>query len=183
MTASLIHLSDMPRLHLTLDKKEKNMKKIHRIAVFMIIFGIFVTFSAAAQNGHTKEELQNIYTDYLHREGYMPLIDIDGDIQFKVSGDNYFIIVDDRDIQFFQIYTGFSLGIISREDALNAANNTNRLSKVAKVSISSDDSHQIIVSITAELLLNDPEEFVHVFSRALSLIRNAENNFLRQLDL
>ncbi|MCL2267093.1 MAG: hypothetical protein FWC17_04930 [Treponema sp.] len=159
-----------------------------KILTAVLILGFFAIIPAAAQDETeisaavewTKEDLQSIYMEYLRQEGYMPLVDVDGDIQFKVSGANYFIIVDDRDLMFFQIYMGFSLGIVSREDALNAANDANRLSKVAKISISSDDSLRIIVSITAELLLENPVEFIPVFSRALSLIRNAENNFIRQ---
>ena len=159
------------------------MTKRLKILVAVLIFGFLFVSVVSAQSEWTREDLQSIYIEHLHHEGYMPIIDVDGDIQFKVSGDNYFIIVDDKDIQFFQIYMGFSLGIISREDALNAANGANRLSKVAKVSISSDDSHRVIVSITAELLLDDPMEFIPVFSRALSIIRNAENNFLKLLDI
>jgi len=169
------------------------MTKWGIIPVFILIFGLFTVFPAAAQEAAalsagapapvewTREDLQSIYIEYLRHEGYMPFIDSDGDIQFKVSGDNYFIIVDEKDLQFFQIYLGFSLGVASRDDVLNAANNANRLSKTAKVSISSDESHGIIVSITAELLLNNPAEFVYVFPRALSLMRNAENNFIKQL--
>jgi len=160
------------------------MPKNRIIITFILIFGLFFVlpaFSQTAEIEWTREDLQSVYMEHLRTEGYMPSVDVDGDIQFKVSGDNYFIIVDENDLQFFQIYTGFSLGIISREDALNAANSANRLSKVAKVSISSDESLRIIVSITAELLLDDPVDFIPIFTRALSLIRNAENNFIRQL--
>ena len=167
------------------------MVKKNIIPALTFILGLFIVFPTAAQQmtaaqettavEWTREDLQSIYVEHLRQEGYMPLVDNDGDIQFKVSGDNYFIIVDEKDIQFFQIYMGFSLGIASREDVLNAANDANRLSKTAKVSISSDESHRIIVSITAELLLKDPTEFTAVLPRALSLIRNAENNFIKQL--
>ena len=176
------------------------MLKKGLISALTLILGLFIVFPTFAQQmtaaqemdtgltpeppapvEWTREDLQGIYVEHLRNGGYMPSVDIDGDIQFKVSGDSYFIIVDEKDIQFFQIYMGFSLGIASREDVLNAANNANRLSKTAKVSISSDDSHRIIVSITAELLLKDPTEFTAVFPRALSLIRNAENNFIKQL--
>ncbi|MCL2758603.1 MAG: hypothetical protein FWD22_00090 [Treponema sp.] len=147
------------------------------ILVAFILGGMFV-FPAAAQQEWTRADLQSIYMEYLRQEGYFPSIDIDGDIQFKVSGDSYFIIIDENDLQFFQIYMGFSLGSISAEDALNAANYSNRRSKVVKVALSSD---RRVASITAELLLEDPRDFIPVFSRAISLMRNAENNFMAQL--
>jgi hypothetical protein len=148
--------------------------------IFLIIFilgGIFV-FPAASQQPWTKADLQSIYIDYLHQEGYLPSIDIDGDIQFKVEGNNFFIIVDKDDLQFFQIYMGFSLSSISQEDAINAANYSNRSSKVVKIAFSPDKN---VVSITAELLLNDPRDFMPVFSRAISLMKNAENNFMTRI--
>jgi hypothetical protein len=154
------------------------MAKIGKILTAIIILGGIVVFPAASQQRLTRLDLQRIYTDYLRQEGYVPSVDKDGDIQFKVAGDSYFIIIDDIDLQFFQIYTGFSLGDVSLQDALNAANYSNRSSKVVKVAFSSERK---VVSITAELLLNDPKDFIPVFSRAISLIRNAEKNFMAQL--
>jgi len=154
------------------------MAKIIKILLAVFILGGIFTFPAFAQQEWTKADLQSIYVEYLRGEGYLPSIDVDGDIQFKVSGDNYFIIIDENDLQFFQIYMGFSLGAITPEEALNAANYSNRRSKVVKVALSSDGK---VASITAELLLEDPRDFIPVFSRAISLMRNAENNFMGQL--
>jgi len=166
--------------------KENFMKKMGKILIFAVIFGVLSAFTAFAQNAAqlpaqeewTKPDLQSIYMEHLRNEGYVPSIDIDGDIQFKVSGDNYFIIIDENDVKFFQIYMGFSLGSIETEAAINAANLSNRRSKVAKISISPDGN---IASITIEMILNDPRDFVPVFARTLSLIRNAEGIFRAQL--
>jgi len=150
------------------------------VKIFLVIFilgGIFV-FPAVSQQQWTREALQSIYMGYLYKEGYMPSIDDDGDIKFIVEGDTYFIIVDENDLQFFQIYKGFKMETISPEDALTAANYSSRNTKVVKVAFSPDKK---IVSITAELLLNDPKDFIPVFSRAINLIQNAENNFISQI--
>jgi hypothetical protein len=157
------------------------MVKMGKILTAIIVFGIFFIFPAVAQSEWTKIDLQSIYMEYLRNEGYVPSVDDAGDIQFRVSGDSYFIIIDENDIQFFQIYMGFSLRDANREDVLNAVNESNRRSKVAKLSVSPVDSERIIVSITVELLLNDPRDFIHVFPRAISLIRNAENIFKSRL--
>jgi hypothetical protein len=163
------------------------MEKMGKILIMTIVFGILIAFPAVAQNAAqfsapdtewSKPDLQSIYMEHLRNEGYVPSIDIDGDIQFKVSGDNYFIIIDEKDVKFFQIYMGFSLSSINPEDAFLAANFSNRRSKVAKTSISSDGN---IASITVEMILNDPRDFAPVFARALSLIRNAENIFRSHL--
>jgi hypothetical protein len=131
--------------------------------------------------GWTKENLQAMYMEHLRAEGYLPMIDDSddrGDIIFKVSGENYYIMLNADDLQFFQIYKGVSLGPIEAEAAINAANYSNRHSKVAKVWISSDGKS---VSINTELLLDNPQDFANVFSRALAVIRNAEKNFFSQI--
>jgi len=153
------------------------MSKAGKILIAILILGGIFVFPAASQQW-SKEDLQNAYMEYLRQEGYIPTVDADGDIQFKVAGDTYFIIVDEKDLQFFQVYTGFKMDTVTQEAALNAANSSNRSSKVVKVAFSPDRK---VISITAELLLNDPKDFIPVFSRAISLIRNAENNFMAQL--
>jgi len=154
------------------------MSKVGKILIAVLVLGGIFVFPAFSQ-GWSKVDLQNAYMEYLRQEGYLPTIDADGDIQFKVSGDTYFIIVDDRDLQFFQVYTGFKMDTVSQDAALSAANSSNRSSKVVKVAFSPDRK---VVSLTAELLLNDPKDFIPVFKRAISLIINAENNFMAQLN-
>jgi hypothetical protein len=154
------------------------MAKIGKIFMAIIIFGGIFVFPAVSQQEWTREDLQNIYMEYLRQEGYVPSVDGDGDVQFKVSGDTYFIIVDENDLQFFQVYMGFKMETISPEITLAAVNYSNRSSKVVKVAFSPDRK---VISITAELLLNDPKDFIPVFSRAISLIQNAENNFISQV--
>jgi hypothetical protein len=137
----------------------------------------------------TRSALQSMYMEYLTREGFRPEIDADGDIQFRILGNNYFIIIDENDLQFFQIYTGFfldSMMSIDIEEALELVNITNRRSKVAKISISNPEnsdslSDRLVVSITAELLLNEPQDFRLIFPRAISLLTNAKNLFQMQL--
>ena len=154
------------------------MAKIGKIVLAIFIFGGIFVFPATSQQQWTREDLQNVYMEYLRQEGYMPSVDDDGDILFKVAGNTYFIIIDENDLQFFQIYMGFKLETLSPEIALTAVNYSNRSSKVVKVAFSPDRK---VISITAELLLNDPKDFIPVFSRAISLIQNAENNFISQI--
>jgi len=154
------------------------MAKIGKIFLAIFIFGGIFVFPAVSQQQWTRNDLQGIYMAYLSQEGYVPSIDEDGDIQFKVAGDNYFIIVNENDLQFFQVYMGFKMESISPENALTAVNFSNRSSKVVKVAFSPDRN---VISITAELLLNDPKDFIPIFSRAISLIQNAENNFISQV--
>ena len=175
------------------------MSKFAQIFTVILIFGVFLAFPASAQEvalasttastvpvpaetEWTRDALRNMYMQYLREEGYLPSLDGDGDILFKVSGNNYFIIIGENDFQnnllFFRIYTGVSLGDILPENALAAANYINMHSKVVKVYISSDGRS---IAINTELLLTNPQDFKSVLSRALSLMRFAESNFFSQL--
>jgi len=163
------------------------MTKLGKIVLSILVLGGIFIFSAAAQDDWTaewtRESLQDIYMEHLITEGFRPEIDDDGDIQFKVLGSNYFIIIDDVDLNFFQLYTGFWLDDMTMEEAYDMVNYANRRSKVAKISLSAseDEPDRLIVSITAELLVDHPEDFVFVFNRAISLLANAKSIFQGQL--
>jgi hypothetical protein len=68
------------------------------------------------------------------------------------------------------------------EDVFEIVNIANRNSKVAKFSLSARDD-RLIVSITAELLVPNPEDFAPIFERAISLLTNARNVFQAQLQI
>ena len=178
------------------------MTKFGKIVLVMLVLGGIFIFSAAAEHHEwTREQLQELYLENIAVEGYRPVIDGDGDIEFKVLGSNYFVIVDESDQGFFQIYTGFWLDNITMEEAYKIVNEANRKSKVAKISLSTsgpvyseelafdedgemifeETPERIIVSITAELLVENPEDFTLIFSRAISLLANARNIFQTQL--
>jgi len=159
------------------------MTKIGKIVLAMVILvGIFIS-PMAAEGEWSREALQEIYLEALREQGYRPDIDKDGDIQFMVLGSNYFIIIDEKDSQFFQLYTGFWLDDATMEDTYELVNFANRRSKVAKISLSEkeDEPDKLIVSITAELLVNDPEDFSTLLTRAISLLANARSIFQAQL--
>ena len=164
------------------------MTKFGKIVLAVLVMGGIFIFSAAAEHHEwTKEQLQELYLENITTEGYRPEIDADGDIQFKVLGSNYFVIIDETDLQFFQVYTGFWLDNITMEEAYEIVNLANRRSKVAKISLSASDpasedgAERVIVSITAELLVEYPEDFTTIFARAISLLANARNIFQTQL--
>jgi hypothetical protein len=152
------------------------MKKKGIFFILIVVAGVFFASPVFAQM--SKNDLQKMYVDYLRQEGYLPSIDSDGDIVFKIAGDNYLIIIDEDDLQFFQVIEYISLGSTSSQTALNAANYATRRTKVAKAFISSDGK---TVCIKVELLLGKPDDFKQFFSRALSMIRSAEESFISQI--
>jgi len=159
------------------------MTKVGKIVLAMLIMGGIFILPVAAEIEWSRDALQDIYMENLTVEGYRPEIDADGDILFRVLGSNYFIIIDENDLQFFQVYTGFWLDDMTMEEAYELVNYANRRSKVAKISLSTkeDEPDRLVVSITAELLIDHPRDFTYVFTRAISLLANAKNIFQAQL--
>jgi hypothetical protein len=127
--------------------------------------------------GQTKGDLQNMYVSYLEEEGYAPSIDSDGDITFKIEGRNYYIIVDEDDSIFFQIYYPNFWEIETEAERAKASAvimSVNRTTKIAKVYITSRDN----TSIDAGILLNTPEDFKGHFSRMIDAVQLARSKFV-----
>ncbi|MDR2523446.1 MAG: hypothetical protein LBC93_07100 [Synergistaceae bacterium] len=123
--------------------------------------------------------LADMYAEYLKSEGYFPTVDKDGDVFFKYEGSAYFILVDEDDPQFFVvIYPTFwkidseSEKTLARKVALEVTNST----KGAKVFL---DRQEMNVSINAETLLKQPEDFKDVFPRILNMISSARKKFIK----
>jgi hypothetical protein len=126
-----------------------------------------------------KRELQSRYVEYLRQEGYVPSIDDDGDIRFIVSEYIYFIPIDGNDPSYFQIVLGLTMDTVPLEELIGAVNSVNRSVKAAKVSIPPD--RQAVI-ITAERILDKPDDFKAVFKRLLLVIKTAAERLFSQLN-
>ncbi|MFO7638225.1 MAG: hypothetical protein R6X14_02820 [bacterium] len=155
--------------------------------IFMLVCTVFFLVCATntsaqdAEGGWTAKKLQDMYMKYLAAEGYQPSIDSDGDVQFKSEGMTCFIMVQEQasDPHFFQILLPNFWDIESeqeRQQVLAAADATNAKSKVAKVHTVGD-----WVCISAELFVNEPEDFKGVFDRAMRSLSNGLQNFVSRM--
>jgi len=171
------------------------MAKTGKIFLIMLLVICFCVFTAAAQEERTREDLREMYMENLRQLGYRPQIDDsdeNGDIVFLVERERFYIITSmnvpitsvDTPL-FFRIYTGFRPrdNSLTIEDARRFAHDASRSSRLAKVSASTDDLG-IVISITAEMLINEPilsnsQEFNLAIDRALTLMANARNVYHR----
>ncbi|GHU24074.1 hypothetical protein FACS1894164_09820 [Spirochaetia bacterium] len=129
----------------------------------------------------SKSDLQNMYLNYLQEEGYRPNIDEDGDVHFKSEGDNYYIIVNDDDPEFFQLLYPNFWEIESEDERIDvalAASYATMQTKVAKIYLTDYDD----TSVSVEIYLNNPEDFKTMFPRMLSAIDTALNAFYEWMD-
>jgi hypothetical protein len=153
------------------------MKKSFWIMI-VLVSGLFQAVSLGAQTAESElKRQQEMYLEYLKTEGYIPTLDQDGDILFKIAGSFYFLMIDENDPEFFQLYKGINLESTPMQDALEAANYTNRRSKVAKMYITTDGTAAII---KVEMLLKEPDAYKAVFKRCISILQNAESIFASQ---
>jgi hypothetical protein len=143
-----------------------------------LFFGIHPIFSQQ----YSKTQLQKMYSDYLKSEGYSPSVDEDGDVAFKYEGGNYYILVDENDLECFQIlFPGFweIESRAERTDAAIAASVVNRTTKVVKVWLTPDNDD---VSISGEVFLKSPADFSGIFKRLLSAMTTARRDFIKEME-
>ena len=127
----------------------------------------------------SEQQLQELYMTYLKSEGYQPSIDGDGDVKFKVEGKSYYIIVSEKDLQFFQImYPAFWKveDLAERQKVLLAAHHATSSTKCAKVIMVKDHAWA-----TVEIFVESPEDFKKVFARSMSALRAGVDNFVEKM--
>jgi len=125
-----------------------------------------------------KKERAKLYMDYLTAEGYRPYIDEDGDVVFKSEGLTYYITIDANDEEYFRLVLPNFWRIESGEElaaALYAANHATMTTKVAKVYVRSDGKDTMAA---IEMFVKPPENFKFIFSRAMSALKTAVNDFV-----
>jgi hypothetical protein len=126
-----------------------------------------------------KKKKLDLYSNYLRSEGYVPEVDKDGDLVFKVEGGTYVLFTHEDDPEYFFILFPSFWPIESekeRSEAYVAANLATAKTKVAKVYVLGDN-----VSASVELLFGDPEQFKPIFRRALSMLRGAVGMFAEKM--
>lgn len=127
--------------------------------------------SAAALSAAAREEM---YTAFLQTEGYRPELKRNGYVLFTRKNETYVIVVQD-DAARFDLRTA----IIPLPDAASEATARRQIqvvmagTKVAKLYI-----HDGKVWAAAQLLLDPPEGFTHVFGRCLAVLDHARKQFV-----
>jgi hypothetical protein len=157
----------------------KSLTRITCLAGVLFVLSAFLSQPAFSQ-AMTKSQLQTMYMDYMRQQGYQADIDSDGDILFKAEGRSYYIIVNDTDLEYFEIlFPGF-WAIESDDEWVKAAaacSYVSRSIKVAKVFLTSNNDTSIIVDV----LLINPKDFSTVFPRMMNIINTARTRFVDEM--
>jgi hypothetical protein len=157
----------------------KRFARIIWLAAALFAFGAVLPQPASAQ-AMNKSQLQTMYVDYLRQQGYQPEIDSDGDILFRAESRVFYIIVNDNDLEYFQILYPNFWEVESDEEWIKVAaacSMVSRTTKIAKAYITSNND----TSIIADVLLANPKDFATVFPRMLNIVMLARNKFLEEM--
>jgi outer membrane lipoprotein-sorting protein len=158
----------------------KNLGRIACITSVLFVLGCALQLERADAQAMTKSQLQSLYMEYLRQQGYPAEIDSDGDILFRAEGRSYYIIVNDTDLEYFELLYPNFWEIESDEEWIRVAaacSAVSRTTKIAKVYITSNND----TSIIADVLLLNPKDFANVFPRMMNIVRLARDKFLEQM--
>jgi hypothetical protein len=146
------------------------LEDIMKKKLLLCLIGLMLFYLNNLSAQMTKTQLQDMYTTYLKEQGYQPEIDSDGDVVFKTEGRNFWIDIDDRDLQSFRIvFSNFweIESLAEKTKVYEAANYINRTTKVVKVFINSREDN---VSMDANIFIDKPENFKIHFRRMVDLL-------------
>jgi len=119
---------------------------------------------------------QQLYTDFLKKEGYVPEALESGDIQFKFQGETFVITAAEDDPNFFKLTYYHAWDPSSTTKVWPLLNELNAKFKVVKVSALNN-----VVCLTTETLLRDPADFEALFVRCLHIIVAGKNQLASAL--
>jgi hypothetical protein len=126
----------------------------------------------------SKADREQLYTDFLRTEGYLPELEKDEQVVFK-KGNLTYVIVISEDADYFQIIVPPFWPIESeaeRVQARMAAHVANAETKVAKVYFHEDDTWASV-----QMFCKPPESFKPVFGRCISVLEHAVETFVKQM--
>lgn len=113
---------------------------------------------------------QQLYTDFLQKEGFVPEGLESGDIRFKYQGEIFVITSAEDDPNYFKVSYYHKWDPESTEQVWPLLNALNAKFKVVKVSALSD-----VICLTTETLLREPSDFEALFTRCLQTILTSRN--------
>lgn len=113
---------------------------------------------------------QQLYTEFLQKEGYVPEARESGDVQFKYQGEIFIITAAEDDPNYFKISYYHKWDPESTEQMWPLLNALNAKFKVVKVSALND-----VICLTTETLLREPSDFEALFARCLQTILTSKH--------
>lgn len=126
----------------------------------------------------SKADREQMYTEFLRAEGYLPDLEKDERVVFE-KGDQAYVILISEDDDYFQILMPPFWPIESeaeRVKAVRVADAVNSETKVAKIYFHEDNTW-----VTVQMFCIPPQSFKPVFGRCMSVLEHAVESFVKQM--
>jgi hypothetical protein len=153
-----------------------------RAGFFCLVFLLSLIALPLGAQDVSKRDLQSMYLSYLRGEGYSPRVDDEGDIAFEKNDLNFYILVDEDDLEYFNLLFPGIYSVDNQQDrqrAADAISKVNRERKVAKVYLNSEET---TVSVAAEIFVRRPGDFAGTFTRMFNNVLLAAQDFLEAME-
>jgi hypothetical protein len=108
---------------------------------------------------------QQLYIDFLQKEGYVPEVQETGDIRFKIQGEIFVVSPAEDDPHYFKLSYYHKWDPTQTEQVWPMLNALNAKFKVVKVSALND-----VICLTTETFLKEPGDFESLFARCVNMI-------------
>ncbi len=122
---------------------------------------------------------------YIKNEGYIPTIDDDGDIMFKVEGETYYISVmyeEDEDLYYVTMTYYLYSDDVSETQALQACNQVMRKYKLVQCcAFPSEDSDRIDYRIDGPCFAANTADYTRLFHRILNCVQTGRKQLVNFL--
>lgn len=158
--------------------------KIRNLLAQIALCATVMTFAAAGSPAlaqtYNKDQLQQLYMQYLNAEGFNPNVTQAGNVRFRREGRFYIIYVDEKDPEYFRLVLSFSAEDKSAAARMRRIEGTNLATyetKVVKAYLDSDGDP----NFAAEMFLIVPGDFKTHFTRLLRAIDTAYDKYQRKV--
>ncbi len=150
-----------------------------RILPLLIAIGLFGSMNIVQAQDWTAARLHQMYVEFLESQGLSPVIDRDGDVQFRQNDLTYFIDVEENDTEYFAVMLAqiYAVDDDNRLQVLEACNGVTASAKVVKGQVIND-----YVWLTCEVFIKKPQDFQSIFDRVMEAMEAAQVTFIQGLD-
>lgn len=151
-----------------------------RIILTILLLGSVLTLAAQQRTEQTaREEAMH----FLREEGYLPKLDEDGDVVFKIQGASYCIVLEgqsDGSI-FMNVMTRYGTDQ-TYEKILEGCNAMNALKRVTKFIAQKEEDGNVAYQITYESFCNPTDDFTQLLRDAIALLPACVSEFISEYE-
>ena len=145
----------------------------------ILTLSILCSALTLAAQPRTEQTARQEAMDFLREEGYLPKLDEDGEIFFKIQGANYFVLLESQSdgsvyLNFMTLYGTDQ----PYEKILEGCNSMNEQKRVTKFIALKEEDGSTAYRITYESFCNPEDDFTQLLHDAIALLPECVSEFI-----